>query len=61
MKAFLLSFHFDHPEQEGQQVSSIALVYADNFDGAIDKVNELRKLNDMSEIPKENFANATIE
>lgn len=61
MKAFLLSFSFEHPEEKGQYVSSIALVYAENFEGAMDKVNELRTNNNMEAIPKENFSNATIE
>lgn len=61
MKAFLLSFSFEHPEEKGQWVSSIALVYADNYEGAIAKVNELREKNGMEAIPTENFSNATIE
>lgn len=56
-KAFLLSFHFEHPEEKGKHVSAIALVYAETFEQAIDKVNSLRD----EPIPRENFNNATIE
>jgi hypothetical protein len=61
MKAFLLSFHFEHPQQEGQQVSSIALVHAETYDEAVEKINNLRTSNGQEPIPTENFANATIE
>ena len=61
MKPFLLSFSFEHPEKEGEYVSSIALVYAETFEGAMAKVNEIRTKNQMREIQTENFANATIE
>jgi hypothetical protein len=61
MKSFLLSFSFEHPERKGEHVQSIALVYAETFEGAMEKVNKLRTDNGMEAIPSENFANATIE
>lgn len=61
MKPFLLSFSFEHPEKKGEFVSSIALVYAETYEGAVERVNTLRTENQMEAIPLENFANATIE
>jgi hypothetical protein len=61
MKAFLVSFSFEHPENKGQFATSIALVYAENYEQATQRVNEIRVKNDMTEIPLENFSNATIE
>lgn len=59
MKAFLLSFVYQHPEVEDQNAQSIALVYADSYDEACERINSIRAKNNLP--PCLQFMNATIE
>ena len=59
MKAFLLSFVYQHPEVEDQNAQSIALVYADSYEAACERINAIREKNNLP--PCLQFMNATIE
>ena len=59
MKAFLLSFVYQHPEVEDQNAQSIALVYADSYEEACERINGIRAKNNLP--PCLQFMNATIE
>jgi hypothetical protein len=58
MRPFLLSFIYAHPQEEGQNAQSIALVYADSFEDACSRINEIRAENNLP--PCFDFINATI-
>jgi len=58
MRPFLLSFIYAHPQEEGQNAQSIALVYADSFEDACSRINEIRAENNLP--PCIDFMNATI-
>jgi hypothetical protein len=58
MRPFLLSFVYAHPQEEGQNAQSIALVYADSFEDACSRINEIRAENNLT--PCIDFMNATI-
>ena len=58
MRPFLLSFIYAHPQEEGQNAQGIALVYADSFEDACSRINEIRAENNLP--PCFDFINATI-
>lgn len=58
MRPFLLSFVYAHPVDAAQNAQSIALVYADSFEDACSRINEIRAENTLP--PCIDFMNATI-
>jgi hypothetical protein len=58
MRPFLLSFVYAHPVDAAQNAQSIALVYADSFEDACSRINEIRAENNLP--PCFDFMNATI-
>jgi hypothetical protein len=58
MRPFLLSFVYAHPVDAVQNAQSIALVYADSFEDACSRINEIRAENNLP--PCIDFMNATI-
>jgi hypothetical protein len=58
MRPFLLSFVYAHPVDAAQNAQSIALVYADSFEDACSRINEIRAENNLP--PCIDFMNATI-